>query len=127
MVRWIDRLLLGRYMLIELIQGLWSEQFAAVTHARGISGILVADCRPLLARGEEVRQLRMQENARGYVPTPPKPNRFAKQQRVLITRGAFVDQIARYVAERGHEDHVELDVLGKATSIFLPLGCLIAA
>ena len=121
---WVERLLLGRYLLIE-----WVFDFVAHYHnivsAKGVASLLIADERPLVALDREVRRLQGCE-VRGCVPVIIKKSRFEQGQKVLVTKGPFSDLKGQYVEGKEDRDVVGLDLFGGFTSVELQLGRLIA-
>ena len=122
--RWVERLLLGRYLLIE-----WVFDFVGHYHeivaAKGVASLLIADERPLVALDSEVRRLQGSE-VRGCIPMVVKKSLFAKGQKVLVTKGPFSDLKGQYVESREDRDVVGLELFGGFTSVELELGRLIA-
>ena len=118
---WVERLLLGRYLLVEL-NACWNNIRAALH----VIEVLMADEQPLLAREAEVERIRRSE-VKGYVPIGKQP-RFILDQLVLITGGIFANHHAIYegMSNQGR-DFVRLDMLGQIARVELAPGCLIAA
>lgn len=122
---WVERLLLGRYLLIEWVFD-FVEHYHVIVNAKGIGTLLLMNERPLVARDREVRRLRGSE-VRGCIPMKVQKSRFAHGQRVLVTKGPFSDLKGQYVESREDRDVVGLDLFGGFTSVELELGRLIAA
>lgn len=118
------RYLLGHYMLVERRPDAWIDQVIRIHRTPGIAGLLLCDEKPLIAREREVAQLRARE-INGFIPTPHKV-RFIRSQRIIVSCGAFQGQFGRFVREWKALDVVELDLLGGAREITLPMGCIVA-
>lgn len=121
---WVERLLLGRYLLIELVFD-FVAHYHEIVGAKGVGTLLLADERPLVARDSEVRRLQGSE-VRGCVPMMVQKSRFARGQKVLVIKGPFLDLNGQYVESRDDRDVVELELFGGLTSVELELGRLIA-
>jgi transcription antitermination factor NusG len=121
---WVERLLLGRYLLIEFVFDFVGHYHEIIT-AKGVASLLVADERPLVARDKEVRRLQGSE-VRGCVPMIVQRSRFKQGQEVLVTKGPFSDLKGQYVEGKEDRDVVGLELFGGFTSVELELGRLIA-
>ena len=119
---WVERLLLGRYLLVEFVAARWTE----VRSALHVNEVLMADERPLLARSSEVERIKRSE-VHGFVPIGKQP-RFDLKQLVLITSGLFMGRHALYdgVSNRG-TDYIQLEMLGQVARVEVAPGILIAA
>lgn len=122
---WHERLLLGRYLLIELAFDFVSC-YHSIISAKGVSSLLTADEKPLTARDKEVRQL-MSSEVKGCVPVIVRQDRFKKGQKVFIIKGPFSDHSGQYVKGTESRDVVGLELFGRLIPIELELGRLIAA
>ena len=118
---WIERLLLGRYLLVQFCTT-WLE---ALRH-RTVHSIIMAEGRPQFARDNEVYAMRRSE-IRGYIPIK-RPAPFAFGQRVVITRGPLAKHTATYEgADDREHDFVSLELLGQMARVELLSGSLVAA
>lgn len=117
---WIERFLLGRYLLVELIVD-YVRQLVEIAGTRGIAGILKVDERPLLARAHEVSRLRGSE-IRGYVRVKPKVSPTPGTQGYIMV-GPFYGFPAKFESrsERGN-DNVLVNLFGRLTPIELETG-----
>ena len=116
---WVERMLLGPYILIEFTFD-WIARYAALASMRFVRGLLMADERPMIARDEEVRAMQGSE-VRGYVPVKRAPARGSAGR---VTAGAFVDFPGIY-QQRDEEqctDNVLVQLFGRWNKIELPLG-----
>ncbi len=119
---WAEHLLLGRFVLIELLADFVS-QYWLVMGLRGIKRILVVDERPLLARGREVERLRSSE-IRGFVPVPKRAT-FKAGDRVWVDAGPFAGCAAQFDREDDVGDPTVLvEFLGGLTPLSLPAGSI---
>lgn len=122
---WHERLLLGRYMLIEYAFD-FIDCYHTIINAKGVASVLTADEKPLTAREAEVEALRASE-VKGCVPVIVRTDRFKKGQKVFIIKGAFADHSGQYVKGTENRDVVGLELFGRLIPIELELGRLIAA
>jgi transcription antitermination factor NusG len=106
---YVERPLFGRYLLVRMFDD-WISQFYARRKIPVVLGVLLRDEKPMVARDDEVEQLKMRE-VRGYVELP-KLIRFYKDQRVTISRGPFLNTEGRFKREKGALDVVELELFG---------------
>src|SRR5882672_1205669 len=111
--------LLGRYILVEVILD-WIAQFYRIIRLDGIAGILMRDEKLITIRDREVERLRCRE-VRGYIELPPKVW-FKRDQRVIVSRGPFVNTPGRFVGMRGALDVIEIELFGSKRNIILPAG-----
>lgn len=124
--KWSERLLLGRYFLVEMTSNFSYVYHVIMDGCRGVHSILMADELPLVVREHEVETLRQSE-VKGCIPVTVIKNRFTKGQRVIITKGAFINFEAQYDIGKDDRDAVLLNILGRETVIEVELGSLIAA
>ena len=122
--RYVDRPLLGRYVLVEMLID-WIRQFYRIVRVEGIGGILMRNEKLMVVRNGDVEALRKRE-VRGYIELPPKVW-FRKDQRVIVSRGPFVNLVGRFVEMRGALDVVEIELFGSKRNIVLPAGGVTAA
>lgn len=120
---YVDRPVLGRYVLVEMITD-WISQFFQIKAIRGVYGVLLLNEKPLVVRENEIRRLRDQE-IRGYIPRAIK-ERFKLDQRVVINHGAFTHFEAIFKREKGTLDVVEIELFGSKREILLPMGSVVA-
>ena len=125
---WREGYLLGCYILVQLRMRLsaagdivydWAEQFHRVSGTRGVRGVLATAMGPMVVREREIVRMRGEEH-RGYVPAPRK---FRSNQRVEITRGAFVDYRATYKFSDDKFDYVSIEGLA-ARVVRMPMGSI---
>jgi transcription antitermination factor NusG len=79
----------------------------------------------MVAREHEVSRM-MKQEVHGFIPLPEK-FRFKRDQRIIVSRGPYLQFMGRYKRARGVIDVVEIDIFGALREIQLPMGSLQAA
>lgn len=116
---WVERLLLGPYILIEFTFD-WIARYAALASMRFVRGLLMADERPMLALDSEVRAMQGSE-VHGYVPVSRVPLRGSLGH----VRGGTFNQLSGIFQHRDEKrcvDNVLVQLFGTWSKIELPMG-----
>ena len=124
--KWRDCLLLGRYLLIEFVFD-FADHYGPLLAIKGLSSLLTADGRPLVALEREVRVLRDLVNDKGHVPVKVKQNRFTKGEKVYTIDGPFGEINGVYDGERNNNAVVLYQLFGQLTPVEVEQRRLIAA
>lgn len=125
--KWRDRLLLGRYLLIEFVFD-FADHYGPLVSTKGLSSLLMADERPLAVRDREVKILRDLVNDKGHVPVKVTANRFTKGDRVYTIKGSFGEITGTYDGvKNGTKVNVLYELFGQLVTVEVEQRSLIAA
>jgi transcription antitermination factor NusG len=124
--RWRDRLLLGRYLLIEFVFD-FANHYGQLLAVKGLSSLLMADGRPLVALEREVKVLRDLVNDHGHVPVKVKQDRFTKGDKVYTITGPFGEMNGVFDGMKNDRAVVLYQLFGQLTPVEVEQRSLIAA
>jgi transcription antitermination factor NusG len=125
---YVERPALGRYVFVRMLALevlTWPDQYYRIVSIRGVYGVLLNEERPCVVRHAEVMQLKDKE-VRGFLPNVYK-QRFRPFQKVIVSRGPFVNLAGTLKREKGVLDVVEISLFGSSRELVLPMASIVAA